>query len=71
VLGAEAHGLAYSAMVLRRKLGTEDISVGADELVQAAREAMFGKPRADVSAAWGHPASADRVMARTGSQRDD
>jgi hypothetical protein len=71
VLGAEAHGLAYSAMVLRRKLGTEDISVGADELVQAAREAMFGKPRADVPAAWGRPAAADRVMARTGSQRDD
>ena len=70
-LGAEAHSPAYSAMVLRRKFRTEDISVGAYELVQAAREAMFGKPLADVPAVLGYPAAADRVLARTGSQQDD
>jgi hypothetical protein len=64
---AETHGLAYSAMVLRRKFRTEDISVGAYELVQAAREAMFGKPFADGPAALRPPAAAGRVMARTGS----
>jgi hypothetical protein len=63
-LGSQAHGSAYSAMVLRRRFGANDISVGAYELVLAARNAMFATPDVEVTAGSEYPVAADVVIAR-------
>jgi hypothetical protein len=63
-LGAQAHGSAYSAMALRRRFRTNDISVGAHELVLAARNAMFATPDVEMNAGPEYPVAADVVIAR-------
>jgi hypothetical protein len=63
-LGPQAHSLAYSAMVLRRRFHTDEISVGARDLVLAARNAMFATPDVEVTAGPEYPVAADVVIAR-------
>jgi hypothetical protein len=63
-LGTEAHSAAFSAMALRRRFHTDDISVGAHELVLAARKAMFAPPDVEVTVGPDYPVAADVVAAR-------
>lgn len=68
-LGAEAHSSAFSVMALRRKFHTNDISVGAHELVLAARKAMFAPPDVEVTVGSDYPVAADVVIAREALSR--